>query len=785
MLVEVLLSPLVLAVAILVAIDVARANTERLREQADGLAHHVAPTIVGASSRGPTEASFREPVRTATPAAAYNAGPFREAERISPAVSSHQQSVTGLSGEPKASHQRRANWSVRSRLALLVSIPAIAVTITAFCVVGLTDVLHGARIHSSSSSARAGAILSALAIGIMLGVVLMLAVWLTIVIAKSVLRPLYRLRASTLAAASAGLSDSARRIGEGEGADVLSGPEPADVDSLDEIGDVARAFQQMRRDMLRMAANEAALHGKLDTMFVNLSHRSQSLAERQIRLIQSLEQREQDRERLASLSRMNRIATRMYRNSQNLLILAGHELSIGWNQPTALVTVVRAAVSEIEEHERVSLNQQPDIAVAGPAVNDVVHMLAELTENATSFSAADMGVEISGHLLNSGGVVIDITDRGVGMSTKDLAYANWRLENPSVTDIDVPKWIGLVVVARLAARHGIRVRLQQAEFGGLTALVWLPDEVITSHAAAVPPEFSDLSLATPRHGSYEAAAMRSAATARSAELTQAWENPRNSLFSRRLIAEAGRRPGPASSTDGARPVSQPGPAATARPSAHGLTDAMDERTIVSSHGSALGDAPTGEVTSGDLGQDRLYSLSSSPSGGTDTSELTSDPLVIAAPSRHEANPAEDTLVVPSAEDQVEERRLPIYDAVESQWFRADARRDVLGSSDVTEVSSTIGSRWSSPADEGWRAAETVESPTSDATTTAGLPRRQPKANLVPGAIPGTEPIALPNRSATAARERLAALQRGVSEGRAAASEAANPPARDSLAETSD
>ena len=128
--------------------------------------------------------------------------------------------------------------------------------------------------------------------------------------------------------------------------------------------------------------------------------------------------------------------------------------------------------------------------MSGPVVNDAVHLFAELTENATSFSAVDMPVEISGYLMNSGGVVIDITDRGVGMSAKELAYANWRLENPPAADIDVPRWIGLFVVARLAARHGIKVRLQQAEFGGLTALVWLPNEVIIHHGAAVPSRLS-------------------------------------------------------------------------------------------------------------------------------------------------------------------------------------------------------------------------------------------------------------------------------------------------------
>src|SRR5262249_40906023 len=120
------------------------------------------------------------------------------------------------------------------------------------------------------------------------------------------------------------------------------------------------------------------------------------------------------------------------------------------------------------------------------AVNDVVHLLAELVENATSFSAADTPVNVAGHLLNSGGVLLDITDQGVGMGAEEMAHANWRLDNPPVVDVAVSRRMGLFVVARLAARHGIRVRLRPASMGGLTALVWLPDEVITHETPAAP-----------------------------------------------------------------------------------------------------------------------------------------------------------------------------------------------------------------------------------------------------------------------------------------------------------
>src|SRR5205814_4961756 len=285
------------------------------------------------------------------------------------------------------------------------------------------------------------------------------------------------------------LPGQVRRMGGAGGAGALLNVVPIEVDSTDEIGEVARAFDQVHREAVRLASNEAALRGNVNAMFVNLSRRSQSLVERQIRLIDDLEQGEQDSERLANLFQMDHLATRMRRNSENLLVLAGHEVSRRWTQSVGLVDVLRAAVSEIEKYERVTLNVQPGIAVRGQSVNGVVHLLSELVENATSFSSAETPVNVSGHLLNSGGVLLDITDQGVGMGAEEMVHANWRLDNPPVVDVAVSRRMGLFVVARLAARHGIRVRLRPAASGGLTALVWLPDEVIahdSATAAAAP-----------------------------------------------------------------------------------------------------------------------------------------------------------------------------------------------------------------------------------------------------------------------------------------------------------
>jgi signal transduction histidine kinase len=334
-----------------------------------------------------------------------------------------------------------------------------------------------------ASSLRRSSIIDSIGIGAAIVIVLGLALILTTLVGRSMVRPLRRLRAGALEVAGLQLPETVRRMSESDGSGAPITVEPIDVDSTDEIGEVARAFDQVHREALRLAANEAALRGNVNAMFVNLSRRSQSLVERQIRLIDDLEQGEQDAERLGSLFQMDHLATRMRRNSENLLVLAGHDSSRRWNQPVALVDVLRAAVSEIEQYERVSLNVQPGISVRGHAVNDAVHLLAELAENATSFSSAETPVTISGHLLSSGGVLLDITDQGVGMGAEEMAHANWRLDNPPVVDVAVSRRMGLFVVARLAARHGVRVRLRPAASGGLTALVWLPDEVVSRDAS--------------------------------------------------------------------------------------------------------------------------------------------------------------------------------------------------------------------------------------------------------------------------------------------------------------
>lgn len=340
--------------------------------------------------------------------------------------------------------------------------------------VAASVVARAQQLHQGAAdSARLSVILSV--------ILLLAALAATFAVAGSIVRPLRRLRGDALQIASVRLPEKMLAIAGAEDPSAEADVAPVSVASTDEIGEVARAFDQVHREAVKLAANEAVLRRSMNGIFVNLSRRSQSLLLRLVKQIDSLEQSEDDPDRLASLFTMDHLVTRMRRHSENLLVFAGYEAARKQAEPLALPDLVRAAVSEISEFDRVEVNIQPDIAVAGQSVSDIVHLLAEILENATMYSPAHTRVQVTGEALPSGGAVINVADRGVGLPADRLAELNDRLENPPVADVSVSRHMGLFVVAHLAERHGVRVRLRPGERRGLAALVWIPERLIMRH----------------------------------------------------------------------------------------------------------------------------------------------------------------------------------------------------------------------------------------------------------------------------------------------------------------
>lgn len=295
-------------------------------------------------------------------------------------------------------------------------------------------------------------------------------------VTRSLLRPLRLLRRTALDVAERRLPQAVRSLREGETPDTTIVPTP--ISTREEIGEVARAFDQVHEQAVRLAAEQAGLRSAFNSIFVNLSRRSQALVERQLRLIEQLESSEEDPEALSNLFQLDHLATRMRRNSENLLVLSGTDLSRRGSRPVPLVDVLRAAASEVEQYQRIDLAPPPQAQLIGRVASDVVHLVAELLENATTFSAPDTRVQVRATQNGDGSVLVEILDAGVGMSEEDLHEANLRLDSPPTVDVSASRRMGLFVVGRLATRHQITVELRNREQGGVAATALIPASAV-------------------------------------------------------------------------------------------------------------------------------------------------------------------------------------------------------------------------------------------------------------------------------------------------------------------
>ncbi|WP_228790594.1 sensor histidine kinase [Nocardia puris] len=292
-----------------------------------------------------------------------------------------------------------------------------------------------------------------------------------------------KLRRDTLELADEQLPETIRKLGEGGAAE--GDVEIARLEfGRDEIGQVADAFNRAHRAAVAAAVAESKTRAGVASVFLNIAHRSQVMVHRQLVLLDKAERQEENPERLDLLFQLDHLATRARRNAENLVILGGEQPGRRYRNPVPLIDVVRSAVAESLDYTRIHTGKLPDVRVSGVAVTDLIHLIAELTDNATAFSPPESRVEVAGVPVGKG-IALEIIDQGLGMSEAELAERNALLGDPpdfSVATLSGDARLGLFVVAKLAVRHGISVRLTESDYGGVKAIVLVPTALLTTES---------------------------------------------------------------------------------------------------------------------------------------------------------------------------------------------------------------------------------------------------------------------------------------------------------------
>lgn len=304
-----------------------------------------------------------------------------------------------------------------------------------------------------------------------------------VIMANRIIRRLRRLRTATLQLADEKLPATMRTLREGGEVDSADTAPTLDF-GHDEIGQVAKAFEHAAAAAIGAAVDEARTREGVRAVFLNIAHRSQIVVHRQLEILDEAERRQEDPALLETLFRLDHLATRERRNAENLIILGGGRPGRQWRQPVPVMDVVRSAIGETLDYARVRVTKLPEVSVVGTVVADLVHLLAELVDNATAFSPPQSRVEAGGNVVGKG-VVIEITDQGMGMSAEDLIRYNDMLADPpdfGVGTLSSDSRLGLFVVARLALAHGVSVRLSESDYGGIRAIVLIPQQLLAGEA---------------------------------------------------------------------------------------------------------------------------------------------------------------------------------------------------------------------------------------------------------------------------------------------------------------
>ena len=348
------------------------------------------------------------------------------------------------------------------------------------------ETANGAQLTSMSASLSDRLVTEAVLAGGLGLAAVVASVFLLVWFGRKVTGDLGRLNDSVRGMAEERLPRVVERLRRGDDVDVLAESPPPGASGIQEISQVAESFGTVQAAAVAAAVDQAKLRKAVNQVFLNISMRNQSLLHRQLAMLDSMERRTSEPEALADLFRLDHLTTRMRRHAEGLIILSGSTPGRGWRDPVPVVDVLRAAVAEVEDYVRVDVTSESDDLVAGTAVNDVIHLVAELVENATVFSPPNTRIEVRAERVGTG-LVAEVEDRGLGLSAEELADINQRLASTPEFDLARSEQLGLFVVSQLAARHDVKVSLRRSVYGGTTAVVLMPFGVVVRKEDAGPP----------------------------------------------------------------------------------------------------------------------------------------------------------------------------------------------------------------------------------------------------------------------------------------------------------
>jgi signal transduction histidine kinase len=574
---------------------------------------------------------------------------------------------------------------------------------------------------------------------------------IVLLVARSLIRPLRRLRDGALKIAHEELAQGIERVKSGDERE----PAPLPIHTTEEIGQVAHAVDELHTQALLLAGDESRLRLMVNDMFETMSRRNKSLVDQQLSLIDRLERNEQDPDRLDSLFRLDHLATRMRRNGANLLVLAGAQVSREQADPVPLSSLINAASSEVEDYQRVETGAVPDAALSGAAAGDAVHLLAELIDNALRYSPPTESVRVTAVHTSDGGLLVDVDDAGLGMTEADLRIANTRLNAGGEVTPDNTRHMGLFVVGRLARLHNMYVRLLAPASGaGTTAQVYFPPALTDGATVPVAPQDVPAEAAVePVAETSEPLSLLDEADAQPEPEPAAEPEPEPeasvSLLPQRSPGSSGITGAPGESPfevpDGAAKAAQPEPWLTdsEEPSEPAVSEAPEVAEVA--------EAPVN--TSGFFASRRRARQQAAAAAVAQEAAESEVPEAPHVPEVAEARevaevpqPVEPAPVEAATDDDDEEQIDTVaIDISDMNKLAAEMSAPHRSSSGIDLIYQNMVSEWLDPDeidaepqhwksvwDNGWAAAEDAENKAVESHTDHGLPVRDPGARLIPG-----------------------------------------------------